>query len=44
MAAGIALLYENPENFAAMSKAASERVSRQSAKLLIINAEMDVLA
>jgi glycosyltransferase involved in cell wall biosynthesis len=44
MAAGIAALYENPEKFQAMSKAAAERVMRQTAKHKLINFELELFA
>jgi glycosyltransferase involved in cell wall biosynthesis len=43
LASGIAALYRDPALFAAMSKAASERVARQSGKREIVNAEVRVL-
>lgn len=44
MAAGIVTLYENSEKFQAMSKAAAERVRRQTAKHKLINSELQLLA
>ena len=40
MAAGIAMLFESPEQFAMMSKAAAERVRQQSDSKIIINKEL----
>ncbi len=43
MAKGIAELYEEPEQFAALSIAAAARVRRQSDLLRIIGAEMGLM-
>jgi len=43
LADGIAELYEKPEKFASMSKAAAERVRKQSASDIVIRKELDLL-
>ena len=44
IAQGIAVLYENPENFSAMSQAAALRVRQQSDSLKIIDLELSMIA
>ena len=43
MARGIALLYEQPERFSAMSEAAAKRVRAQSDAQRVISAELTVV-
>jgi glycosyltransferase involved in cell wall biosynthesis len=43
MADGLAMLYENPEKFLAMSRAAAARVRGQSASDKVINEELDII-
>ena len=44
MAQGIAMLFEQPEQFAAMSKAAANRVRYQSSTRTIIGVELDLFS
>ena len=43
LADGIRLLYKDPDLFKRMSKSATERVARQTAKVIVIEQEMSLI-